>query len=58
MKLKLAIKIRRMFDLVETIFPDKSTEFLLEVTVQQCRDKYHICIDASDIVEAFKLTDK
>ncbi len=52
-----ALDIRGVYREVENEFPDKSTEFILEVAAERCRihQIYRDC-DASDIAEALDKT--
>jgi hypothetical protein len=52
MKTSTAKKLRATFEWVETMFPDKSTEFLLEVAAQEASRVMRTPFDCSDIAEA------
>lgn len=57
MKLKTATKIRSIFDITEEDFPEKSTEFLMELTCQKAQSIYGMRIDHGDVAEAIQLTE-
>ena len=44
--------VKTTWDLVEEEFPDKSTEFLIEMTAQRVRLCYGRIIDNADVCEA------
>jgi hypothetical protein len=52
MKLKRAIEIKAIWNMVEKKEPDISTERLLETVADICK------IDASDVCEALMMTEK
>ena len=55
MKEKRAKDIRAIFDQVEEEFPDKSTEFLMEITCQRARG---MDLDHGDVAEALQQTSR
>jgi len=55
MKLKTAKAIRAIFDEAEREFPDKSTEFLFEITCQRAA-AFEVEIDHADVAEALQKT--
>ena len=54
MKLKIKERIQRVFKEVEQEEPDKSTEYLFEITRQRLELEYRMHCDASDIAEALQ----
>lgn len=55
MKAKKAESIRSIFDMSEEEFPDKSTEFLMEITCQRAA-LVRLNIDHGDVAEALQQT--
>ncbi len=55
MKAKTAQLIRSIFDSAEEDFPDKSTEFLVEITCQKAAF-IPLIIDHGDVAEALQQT--
>lgn len=52
-----AHRIRQVWDELESQLPDKSTEFLLEVTAQECGQKHpKLTLFAGDVAEALTIT--
>jgi hypothetical protein len=47
--------IREIFKETENDFPDKSTEFLLEVAAERCRNNGIKGTDCSDVAEALSM---
>jgi len=56
MKLKKAKALENIFIEVDREFPDKSTEFCLEVAAQRARNRGYHGVDCSDIAEALFVT--
>lgn len=58
MKQSQALEIREIWKQVEDEFPDKSTAFLLEVTVKRCRIRMLMLgCDCADIADALIQTE-
>lgn len=58
MKLKKAEALDKIFREVDRDFPDKSTEFCLEVAAERARHQGYHGVDCSDIAEALFVTSK
>ncbi len=56
MKPDKAERIRILFDSAEEDYPQKSTEFLMEVTCQRARYAFKMEIDHGDVAEALTKT--
>ena len=58
MKQKKAKALAEFFDEAENDFPDKSTEFLLEIAAERARHRGYHGVDCGDIAEALFQTSK